>query len=208
MSVSHKHAYRFIYLKSEEWQTVRAAVLASCQAGCFICGIQSVGNDVHHIEYPKNMWDTTPAHCVVLCRRCHKIVHRLIDKGLTVNKRERLTVLKDYVDYLRSKRSTEQKAKKQALIKGNHCTACHRSNRAVQHRTFHGDNMFTLVLCDECFALAPRGAGVKWMHMRSFFTLRRNQAIDEENQILKIEFDKSAREVDNADRSENSGGSA
>lgn len=78
MSIAQKHAYRFGYLKSEEWQNVRAAVLARDDARCWFCGIRDISNDVHHVFYPKSIWNTKSQHCVTLCRSCHDKVHILL----------------------------------------------------------------------------------------------------------------------------------
>lgn len=76
MSVAAKHAYRFEFLRSEQWETIRIAVLAKHKGRCWICGLESLSNDVHHVEYPDNWWNTKPWQCVPLCRECHDAVHQ------------------------------------------------------------------------------------------------------------------------------------
>lgn len=74
MSVSGKHYYRFDFLKSEAWGTMRIEVLAEFEAKCEICGFQSIENDVHHIWYDC-LWKKEPKQFAVLCRSCHEKVH-------------------------------------------------------------------------------------------------------------------------------------
>jgi hypothetical protein len=80
MSIEGKHAYRFGFLKSEEWKTVRIARLAKDKGKCVICGKEDLSNDCHHISYPDRWSFTTIEHIRTLCRRCHKEVHRLMEE--------------------------------------------------------------------------------------------------------------------------------
>lgn len=77
MSIAAKHAYRFGYLKSEAWKTVRLEALARANGYCNICSARSLSNDAHHFHYPKNIWNTKVDHLVILCRECHRLVHEL-----------------------------------------------------------------------------------------------------------------------------------
>lgn len=79
MSIVAKHAYRFGYLKSEEWTTVRLEALANAQGKCRICGFQDHSNDAHHIYYPPKWKDTKSYDLVVLCRSCHELVHAILE---------------------------------------------------------------------------------------------------------------------------------
>jgi len=90
MSIETKHAYRFGYLKSEQWQTVRIAALAREKAKCQICGHESVFNDAHHVWYPPNIWRTTEKHLVVLCRECHDFIHIVRPECKTRNEKQGL----------------------------------------------------------------------------------------------------------------------
>jgi len=80
-TVIGKHAYRFVYLKSEEWKNVRVEALAREHAKCEICGVEDISNDAHHVYYPKSFWETTVDHLVILCRPCHNVAHALIKNG-------------------------------------------------------------------------------------------------------------------------------
>ncbi len=77
MGIEAKHSYRFVYLKSEKWDTVRLEALARDEAKCCICGFQSISNDAHHINYPPSVWDTREDDLVILCRPCHNLAHDL-----------------------------------------------------------------------------------------------------------------------------------
>ncbi len=71
--------YRNVYLKSDEWRTLRAAKLHSKKNKCQICGFVSKHNDVHHVKY-KKLYDVSIKDLKVLCRSCHDKVHSLLDK--------------------------------------------------------------------------------------------------------------------------------
>lgn len=75
MSIEGKHAYRFGYLKSDKWKTVRLEALVREKGRCQICSEESISNDAHHIWYPESIWETQERHLVILCRICHDFVH-------------------------------------------------------------------------------------------------------------------------------------
>lgn len=83
MSIEAKHAYRFTYLKSEQWQNVRIEALAREEGKCQICFEESIHNDAHHIWYPESIWDTTANHLVILCRPCHDFIHAMMPECKT-----------------------------------------------------------------------------------------------------------------------------
>lgn len=83
MSIESKHAYRFIYLKSEQWEQVRLEALVREKACCEICGFESITNDAHHVWYPDNIYETTEAHLVILCRSCHDFLHLMLPECKT-----------------------------------------------------------------------------------------------------------------------------
>ncbi len=88
MNVSARHKYRFVFLKSEAWQTVRVACLKRDGARCRVCGVRDLSNDAHHIKYPKVWSHTKVQHLVTLCRLCHDRVHEIMkeNQGLTWKK--------------------------------------------------------------------------------------------------------------------------
>lgn len=88
MSIEGKHSYRFGYLKSEQWATVRLEALAREKGKCQICGEESLSNDAHHIWYPENIYETTEAQLVILCRPCHDFLHSLIPECKTSDEQE------------------------------------------------------------------------------------------------------------------------
>lgn len=83
MSIEGKHAYRFGYLKSEQWSNVRIEALAREKGRCQICTEESISNDAHHIWYPENIYETREFNLVILCRICHDLVHTLMPECKT-----------------------------------------------------------------------------------------------------------------------------
>lgn len=71
--------YRATYLKSEHWRNLRLQKLVESDCLCLRCGKQSQHNDVHHLNY-KNLYDVETIDLVVLCRKCHELVHEKLDQ--------------------------------------------------------------------------------------------------------------------------------
>lgn len=88
MSIDSVHAYRFGYLKSEQWQRVRLDALVREKGKCQICGEESISNDAHHIWYPESIYDTTERNLVILCRDCHQFLHTMTPECKTKDERE------------------------------------------------------------------------------------------------------------------------
>lgn len=89
MSIDAKHFYRFEYLESEAWKTVRAEALAREGGKCQICNEESVFNDAHHVWYPEgSIFDTVEAQLVILCRPCHDFLHTVIPDCKTSDERK------------------------------------------------------------------------------------------------------------------------
>lgn len=83
MSIEGTHHYRFKYLKSEEWQTVRIEAMAREKGKCQICGVQNLSNDAHHVWYPESIWDTKSTQLAILCRACHDFIHTMMPECKT-----------------------------------------------------------------------------------------------------------------------------
>lgn len=96
MSIASKHAYRFTYLKSEQWETVRLEALAREGGKCQICGEESFFNDAHHVWYPSNVYETTEKHLVVLCRECHNFIHCIIPECKTSDEAKGMAAWEKY----------------------------------------------------------------------------------------------------------------
>lgn len=77
-SIARKHFYRFRYLKSDHWQDLRLRKLVSVDAKCQRCGHRDLSNDIHHLRY-KKLYDVELSDLIVLCRKCHEIVHEALD---------------------------------------------------------------------------------------------------------------------------------
>ncbi len=71
--------YRDVYLKSEEWKTLRLEVLKTFHFACKLCKTKDGIIDVHHLDY-RNLWDVKKKDLVPLCRACHIKVHALLVK--------------------------------------------------------------------------------------------------------------------------------
>jgi len=87
MSASAKHAYRFGFLRSEEWKGIRLELISEDRARCCFCGSQNWSNDIHHVSYPKRWGQTSRKHAVVLCRECHEFVHSLFGNKMPTKNR-------------------------------------------------------------------------------------------------------------------------
>jgi hypothetical protein len=83
MSIAGTHYYRCVYLKSEEWQTVRIEAMARDKGKCQICGVQNFSNEAHHVWYPESAWDTKVDHLAILCRACHDFIHTMMPECKT-----------------------------------------------------------------------------------------------------------------------------
>jgi hypothetical protein len=87
MGIAQKHAYRFGFLKSDEWRDFRLVALVHYGERCYACKKDCSNPDIHHLWYPgrkMRVWDARP-----LCRECHNAAHEA-------------TSPKDYKDYERA----------------------------------------------------------------------------------------------------------
>jgi len=119
MGIERKRAYRFEYLKSQDWKTVRAAALHRDGYACKLCDKFSKSNDAHHIDYPPDVWDTMPEHLITLCRECHDVVHvfaRDVEKYPSSKKKTtRLKLelaLKQAINAVQSRRRRQERVNK------------------------------------------------------------------------------------------------
>lgn len=78
MGIAAKHAYRFVFLRSEEWSVIKSEALLHFQCKCYLCGVEDFSNDLHHVKYAKQWKKSGRGHMLLLCRRCHIGVHQLI----------------------------------------------------------------------------------------------------------------------------------
>ncbi len=77
--------YREIYLKSDHWKELRSRKLQQVKC-CERCG-RTWFLDVHHLRY-RNLYDVELCDLQVLCRRCHKKVHRRSNSSNSILSRE------------------------------------------------------------------------------------------------------------------------
>lgn len=72
--------YRDIYLKSEEWKSLKALKEFRTPKCCAICAA-SGQIDLHHLFYRSDLSETETSDLRWLCRRCHELAHSLIKTG-------------------------------------------------------------------------------------------------------------------------------
>ena len=63
------------YLKTDEWNETRKAALKRSNYECQRCGRKNTRLDVHHKTY-KNRGAEKDNDLMVLCRKCHKRIHK------------------------------------------------------------------------------------------------------------------------------------
>ena len=69
------------YLESDEWNTVKQRKQGPRK--CVGCDGRR-GLQLHHMVYPKDIWQTRPEHCCWLCDRCHGVLHRAPAKYIAI----------------------------------------------------------------------------------------------------------------------------
>jgi hypothetical protein len=171
MGIEHKHAYRFVYLKSDEWQNVRLEALVREEGKCQICGCESVFNDAHHVVYPKSFWDTETRHLVILCRPCHNVAHAFIsnkqksdsDKWSEWNhlvsvlkewQRDKIEWLKDSDEMHKSIHSTKKSKQPKMKLSDQWCFCCHieRQDTESVNIVKRYEKEIWWNICPDCFA--------------------------------------------------------
>lgn len=170
MSIAGKHAYRFGYLKSEQWDKVRVMVLMRDNGACQICGLVDIHNDVHHVHYPDNVWETQPADCKLLCRKCHQKIHLMMKHGIRVNSKT-IELLRNYFN---RRREADRKRRAKELEKAKRvprCFVCGRTDLPVASRDYprREDDLW----CSECWSVAPIMSEFSWKVFREFMKRRR-----------------------------------
>jgi hypothetical protein len=71
--------YRDVYLKSEEWKSLRLQRLEQANYKCELCGETKNSLDVHHLVY-RRLFNVRPSDLRILCRDCHEAAHGLLKK--------------------------------------------------------------------------------------------------------------------------------
>jgi len=78
MGLNEKHYYRFTYLKSDHWLSLRIARIAKDKGRCIVCNRElGLALDVHHVEY-RNLYDVQLTDLKSMCRRCHNGTHEVL----------------------------------------------------------------------------------------------------------------------------------
>lgn len=163
MGVIEKHRYRTGFLKSEKWKDVRWEVLAKCRAKCAVCGFSDFRNDVHHVRYPSNIYDTKASDCICLCRECHDAIHKLINGPMTDGKtRLAIKFIKNYYSSLSGIRK---------INKSHRCTLCGKSCRERISREMLPKNPnrnSVWSICEECNLSMPVDGFESFVEARQF----------------------------------------
>lgn len=81
------------YLNTDHWQNLRRNKFKFGGRKCVICQ-ETKTVDVHHIRYRENLFETEPKDLIVLCRACHRMVHR--HGTNTLSKKELLEIYGDF----------------------------------------------------------------------------------------------------------------
>jgi hypothetical protein len=132
MGIESKHAYRFGFLRSEEWRGIRLEVLSKYGGRCFVCKKEDWSNDVHHLLYSKD-WKKTPRkHMVPLCRVHHDRFHDILRKRPGLNARIILDQMIKEIDpnridkyrFMTACKKAAKEIRKYLLTGSETCTTC------------------------------------------------------------------------------------
>lgn len=146
MPIQHVHAYRFNYLKSEAWQSVRLSAIARDRGICRMCGVEvGLHGDAHHIIYPKSFWQTKVNHLVTLCRSCHDFVHKHERKNAKSRAHGRRA-------FSKLKRKFEEQ-KSSALFVPTRCWFCRTPSKDIKPFQSKHPKLFEfhVHVCDPCW---------------------------------------------------------
>ncbi len=80
--------YRDIYLKSDDWKSLRLERLEFAKHKCELCGMSPPSLDVHHLVY-RRIHNVRSSDLRALCRDCHDSVHFLMRKYKKLKKLDR-----------------------------------------------------------------------------------------------------------------------
>jgi hypothetical protein len=149
VGIEAKHFYRFKFLQSEEWQTVRIKALARERGRCQVCLEFSLSNDAHHVRYPSNIFETKEDDLVILCRPCHDLFHEILDvHNLTTHTQSQFDSLKQAL-------RVWKQAKRVWIASSNdeedgYCKICRKASEELIYHSMFGGVKFTTLMCPEC----------------------------------------------------------
>ncbi len=78
--------YRDVYLKSQDWKNLRAAILIAQENICECCG--GVATEVHHLNYRK-LDNVNHFDLMATCRPCHDLIHKFLKENPEIHARQR-----------------------------------------------------------------------------------------------------------------------
>lgn len=67
------------YLKSDHWKDLNERKRSIANKRCAICGFTG-STDNHHLTY-RDWYSVSTSDLRLLCRRCHRVTHELINSG-------------------------------------------------------------------------------------------------------------------------------
>lgn len=201
MGVIAKHYYRTVSLQSEWWRNFRLSVMVEKGSHCVICGLDNIGNDIHHMFYRGKLEDTKIEDVVVLCRTCHTAVHEKFDPKSFANLHSgRMAfavaakrVLNEYLgfrkrntsrefhDAITEKRREQRRERRAAMM---HCWCC--GSGDIENCAFYNIFQFTknfpvrehhfLFLCHDC-------GNYCWDHIEVIGATKQRQVFQQYEQI-------------------------
>jgi 5-methylcytosine-specific restriction endonuclease McrA len=68
------------YLESDHWKKTSAKAIKRADYKCQVCGTRKYTLNVHHNNYDNNLYWEKKTDLVVVCNRCHKVIHTYIYK--------------------------------------------------------------------------------------------------------------------------------
>jgi len=71
--------YRDVYLKSDDWKSLRKERILKSGCRCDICGTRTERLDAHHLKY-RRLHNVSVCDLRAVCRRCHDAIHLLLKK--------------------------------------------------------------------------------------------------------------------------------
>lgn len=74
LDLNYLKIFKHAYLKSDQWDVKRKAILKRDSYTCQACNTSGVPLEVHHISYSR-LGSELPSDLVSVCRDCHQTIH-------------------------------------------------------------------------------------------------------------------------------------
>jgi 5-methylcytosine-specific restriction endonuclease McrA len=69
-----------LYLGSKHWKRTRLKAIKRSDYKCQVCGTRKRTLNVHHNNYDNNLYWEKKTDLIVVCDRCHSMIHKFIYK--------------------------------------------------------------------------------------------------------------------------------